>query len=321
MKLPIRLRLSAMYSAILIVVIGVLELAGYLSVRSAIHSIVDRELETRLAGIEDHLVRHLDKVGWTQMAAVLQAHPAFQPAYLLIRRPSGELLYEGQPMRGVDLEGIPGLATAEGNGDAIRVLSIRRTILGSPYDLFLGTDLKMSSTILRRLWLIMLLSMPPLVLLCAAAGYWMSGRALQPIQQIVSAARSTDFRRLSQRVPVPDTGDEVQQLAETFNGMLERIESGFRQMHEFTLNASHELRTPVAIVRAAAEIALLRRKPTDEFYRQTLERILRESERNTQLIESMLELSRADSGVVWRLAVGGDVNGSHRIACECERYA
>jgi heavy metal sensor kinase len=259
------------------------------------NSIVDRELETRLAGIVDHLERHLDKVPWSEMGQVLDAHPAFQPSFLAIRGTSGNILFEGHFMAGVALPGTSKSTNANGAGDTLRLLSARREIRGQPYDLILATDLQMAVSILRHLWLVMLLSMPPLLSVCAGAGYWMSGRALSPIQRIVAAARSIDSSRLNRRVPVPCTKDEIQQLGETFNGMLERIESGFRQMRDFTANASHELRTPVALVRAAAEIALLRPRPSGAFYRETLERILRESERNSLLLESMLELSRADS--------------------------
>jgi signal transduction histidine kinase len=101
---------------------------------------------------------------------------------------------------------------------------------------------------------------------------------------------------LRERISVPNTGDEVQLLAETMNGMLTRIEDGFQQVRRFTADASHELRTPVAIVRAAAEIPLLRRSAPERVYREALERILRESERSSTLLEDLLLLSRADAG-------------------------
>jgi heavy metal sensor kinase len=290
---PIRVRLAVVYGAVFLALTGLLEFGAYSSVHAAINSIVDRELATRLTAIEDHVTRHLERYPWPQMTGVLDSHPGFQSAHLAIRTAAGEPMFSGTAMSGVRPPA--GLATVSGPQGSLRVLAARRVWLGRPYDIWLATDMRLPAAVLNRLWLLMLLSLPPLLALCAVVAYWMSGRALAPIQEIMAAARSIDSRHLSQRVAVPPTGDEVQQLAETFNGMLERIDLGVCRMREFTANASHELRTPVAIVRAAAEVALLRTHAPGEVYREALERILRESERNTRLIESMLELSRIDS--------------------------
>ena len=296
MRFPIRVRLAFTFTAILLVVIAALEIGGYAAVRAALLNVVDRELDMRLAGVEDHIDRHVGRFGWPKTADDIAVHPAFHPQLLIIQSGTGEALLEGSSLAGIKAAVTSGFSTFDGQQDALRLLSVRHKIHGDMYSIVLGTDLQLQSSFLRRLWLIMLFSVPLVLALSAAVGYWMSGRALAPIQEMVTAARSIDARRLSQRVPVPQTGDEVQQLAETFNGMLERIEAGFQTMRDFTANASHELRTPVAIVRAAAEITLLRPRATEAHYRETLERVLRESERNTVLLESMLELARADTG-------------------------
>jgi signal transduction histidine kinase len=288
--------LAAIYCLVLAFVITGLETGSYLTAQAAIHSLVDRELETRLAGIEDHLARHLNRYSWERMRTELSVHPAFQPDYLSVRSGAGRLLFEGRAMQGLHTVS-PGINDLRVDGRTLRLFSVRRTILGESYDLAMATDLQLAAAILQRLWLLFLVSIPPVVVVCACLGYWMSGRALAPIQRIIESARSIDLSRLGERVPVPDTGDEVQQLAETFNGMLHRIETGFAQICAFTANASHELRTPVAIIRAAAEVTLLRPHPTEAVFRQTLERILRESERNTKLIDQLLQLARLDSGV------------------------
>jgi two-component system, OmpR family, heavy metal sensor histidine kinase CusS len=96
-------------------------------------------------------------------------------------------------------------------------------------------------------------------------------------------------------VALPGTGDELQRLAETLNAMLHRIESAFKQMKQFTADASHDLRTPIALIRTRAEIAL--RKPrTDEQYREALNEILSETERLSGLIENLMLLARTDIG-------------------------
>lgn len=86
------------------------------------------------------------------------------------------------------------------------------------------------------------------------------------------------------RLPIPNTGDEIQTLSQTLNGMLARIEKAFRQVTEITANASHELPTPIAIIRTAAEVALLNAQPTVSSHRQALVQISREAQKNTQLL-------------------------------------
>jgi two-component system, OmpR family, heavy metal sensor histidine kinase CusS len=94
-------------------------------------------------------------------------------------------------------------------------------------------------------------------------------------------------------LPVPNTDDELQRLTETWNAMLARLESAIAKISQFTADASHELRTPVAIVRLAAENAL-RKVRSEAEYRAALQKIQRESESMTHLIEDLLFLARAD---------------------------
>jgi signal transduction histidine kinase len=278
--------------------IAILEIGAYVGVNTAIHSIVDRELETRLAGLDDHLTRHIPVYAWPQLSASLRLHPAFQPDFLSIRRTTGQLLHDGQAIRGAQISEYPTaprLRTLEDAGHTVRILIVQRRILGQPYNIALGTDLLMPARVLRRLWLLMLLTLPVLLLAASAAGYWIGGRALAPVSGLISAARSIDSTRLKERIVVPATGDEIQSLAETMNDMLMRIEDGFRQVRQFTANASHELRTPIAIIRATAEVALLPSNANETRYQEALHRILREAERNSTLLETLLQLSRADS--------------------------
>jgi len=141
-----------------------------------------------------------------------------------------------------------------------------------------------------------LLMFAPLLLLAAAGGgYWLSRRALAPVDSLVRTARQVSGTNLSGRLQKLDTGDELQRLSDTLNEMLDRIETAFLRITEFTADASHELRTPVSLIRTEAELAL-RRSRTDSEYKESLRHILLEAERTTALIEQLLSLARSDSG-------------------------
>jgi heavy metal sensor kinase len=148
---------------------------------------------------------------------------------------------------------------------------------------------------LDRFRRVLFLSSPLLLLLASAGGYWLSRRALAPVDQVTREARSISAQSLSSRLVVPHTGDELQRLSETLNGMLERLEQAFRRITQFTADASHELRTPVALMRTRAEI-VLRRSRSEEEYRETLRQILEDLQRTSSLIENLMLLARADSG-------------------------
>jgi heavy metal sensor kinase len=137
--------------------------------------------------------------------------------------------------------------------------------------------------------------LPLLVILASLLGYWLSGRGLAPVNRIIQSAEQIGLQNLSQRLEVPKAADELRRLTVTLNAMLERIESSVLRIRQFTANASHDLRTPLSLIRTHAELAL-RRPRTDVDYRESLARILRVSEETTQLVEALLTLARADAG-------------------------
>jgi heavy metal sensor kinase len=148
---------------------------------------------------------------------------------------------------------------------------------------------------LDRFRLILKETLPFLVILASLAGYWLSGRALAPVSEIIKTARNIGVQNLSGRLAVPPANDELRRLSETLNDMLARIEASVKRLTQFTADASHDLRTPVALIRTSAELSL-RRSRTEDEYRETLTRILSTSEETTHLIENLLALARADAG-------------------------
>ena len=136
---------------------------------------------------------------------------------------------------------------------------------------------------------------PVLLLVAAGGGYWLSRRALSPVDSLARTAREISGTNLNRRLQKLDTGDELQRLSDTLNEMLDRIESAFLRITQFTADASHELRTPVSLIRTEAELALRRSRGEAE-YKESLRHILLEAERTTALLEQLLSLARTDSG-------------------------
>jgi len=149
---------------------------------------------------------------------------------------------------------------------------------------------------LRAARAIYLVAIPALLTLALIGGYVLAGRALAPVGKMAAQAREIGAATLSQRLRVPNAYDELGQLANVFNGLLDRLDRAFAQQRQFVADASHELRTPVAIVRGEAEVALAKDVRPEEEYRETLEIIHDEGRRMSRLVEDLFLLARADSG-------------------------
>ena len=132
-----------------------------------------------------------------------------------------------------------------------------------------------------------------LSLLAGVAGYFLAARALSAIDAITAAARRISAEDLSARLRLPDQGDEVSRLANTFDEMLARIENGFARQRQFTADASHELRTPLAAMRAILDYTRSGERPPAE-YRQALDDLSGEVDYLQRLAESLLTMARAE---------------------------
>ncbi len=149
-------------------------------------------------------------------------------------------------------------------------------------------------TILAYLKSILLLAIPIMLLLSGMCGFFLAGRALKPIKEITGIARRINESDLSRRIQVY-TRDELGTLSTTINKMISRLERSFKRQKEFTSDASHELRGPLAVIQAEATLALQKERKADS-YRKTIEVIANEADHMSSLTNQLLELARADSG-------------------------
>ncbi len=134
----------------------------------------------------------------------------------------------------------------------------------------------------------------PLLLLGSIAGGWaLSYRALEPVHRITSKARTIGIQDLQHRLPVPQTGDELQLLAETWNDLLGRLDIAVKRLTQFTSDISHDLRTTITVMLSTAEVAL-RRQRSEEQYRTALGTIVAECHATSRLLDDLLAAARAD---------------------------
>ena len=142
-----------------------------------------------------------------------------------------------------------------------------------------------------------MLVVSPIVLLCATAlAYWLAGTALAPVRGIMDEVDAIkDGLSLHRRLAVPMSGDELARLALTVNGMLARLEQSFASLHRFTADASHELKTPLMVLRAGVERALTHPGTPPEIL-ESLDETLEQINQMTEMVDNLLTLARADEG-------------------------
>jgi two-component system OmpR family sensor kinase len=148
----------------------------------------------------------------------------------------------------------------------------------------------------QRLLLVMLLVAPLGIAASAALAYVLAGKTLHPVDMLVDEVEAiSDGRSLHRRLAVPTTKDELFRLATTLNAMLARLETNFLALRRFTADASHELKTPLTVLRSGIERAITHPKVKPEVM-EVLEETLLEVKRMTELVDSLLTLARADEG-------------------------
>ena len=188
-----------------------------------------------------------------------------------------------------------GFSTIETGSGPYRVLGRDLSLPGGRYRLQMSSSMAAVAAtkrgLLRWTWWALLASL----LLSLGGGHFISRAALRPLEDFEGVASRISANRLSERLEVPATGDVVERLARTFNHMLERLESSVKRLDQFTADASHELRGPVAVIRTTAELSA-RQNRTGPDLRRDMSEVHGEAARLTDLIDDLLTLARADSG-------------------------
>ena len=303
LKWSIGLRLTLWYLLIFALAQCIFGIGMYVVLRHHLRTIVNDGLRQEMKDLENVLQGQRPDIDVVNLSEEVNEAYAQDHAgqYLQIFTTRGESIYVSpfmtkHPLPLVADSALPNVRFDDRTleGKRFRFLNSSVNAHGRTFLVQLGTPTGEIFETLRAFRRYLLMLAPLLLLVAALGGNWLSHLALAPVDAITRTAQTINATNLSRRLQSPETGDELQRLSETLNEMLARIEAAMLRITEFTADASHELRTPVALIRAEAEVALGRERTVDE-YRAALQHVQIESERMTRLLEQMLALVRADS--------------------------
>jgi heavy metal sensor kinase len=306
---PIRVRLTAWYLVVIFLSLALYSIGTYFSLRRAIEDTVDHQLQVR----SDNIAQFV-KTNAVQQAAnspqLLPKASGLEPGDELyqVTDASGAIVYQSSAMRDLDVP----LDTTRlrhhyrhyrDNGDFttyyhrqgdVRVLASKVEAGSNEYGIQVATIVSPLYDVLDTFRVWAWTGLPLIVCVAGFGGYWLSGRAMKPVHNLVLSTRAISERSLSKRIQVTEAQDELRELGDTINAMLDRLESAFTRITRFTSDASHELRTPITVIRTTSEVILEKERSIAQ-YKEMVGQILRESESTSALIEQLLTLARADA--------------------------
>ena len=270
-----------------------------------------RESQSRRAKeIVNALLAHVRQTGEPYVADRTKDwyEPEINDRFIRITRGDGTVVYiSGAPKDGsFDPGALPALHPSSKPefsrklslpGDkTLLVTAVRYQSPGNPdYFVEFGGLLDPVETMLNHLFLQLTLGLPVAVAIITIGGYWLVRRALKPVEQITRAAERITQHNLSERLPVSRTGDELEQLSVSLNHMIARLEDAFQNSKRFVADASHEMRTPLTILRGELE-NLFEDPRLDSELRDRTASLLEEAVRLSKIVEQLFTLSRLDAG-------------------------
>ncbi len=188
-----------------------------------------------------------------------------------------------------------GLATVAA-APGMRLLLEPIEVRGTPFVLAVAQSLAPQQQLLGDLRNSMLVSIPLALLIAAAGGYLLARKSLSPVAAMSAKARAISAASLGERIEIGNPRDELGQLAVTLNALLQRMEESFDSQRRFMADASHELRTPVAILQGEIDVALSRENRDAREYRESLEIMRKSVRRLTRIVRDLFLLARGDAG-------------------------
>lgn len=270
-------------------------LAGAVALLTILYYRQLHELDGQLRDNADELVRDLRNF---RGAPVNPRHPLsikFVPVdlrdhFLMLMGPEGQVLYHSPNLQGESIEGKPGFRTLSVAGQRCRSGSFK---IGD-FAVHVGMSLTHIEALQRDLRLGLLMTLPLIGVMVFAGGLWLGNRAVGPVAALSAAAESISVENLAERLPMPPADDEIARLTVVLNDAFDRMRASYDAATRFSADASHQLKTPVAVLRAGLE-SVRDSGHLEPQAREEIEKLLRQVRRLTGLIQDLLLLARTDA--------------------------
>ena len=308
----LRFKLTLWYVFILGILLIAFSSFLYLTLSKSLYRDVDNKLKSLAEFIATESVSPLSKFGFGNIDQTLETSMNLKPVgkFIQVLDESGRIGRKSDNLKHVQLpislnalkNASMGLVTFETNrslGDTpLRIVTLPVTEKNQSMRIVqVASSLEDVEDALNTLFLILVITVPSALILTSLGGQFLAYKALKPVDQITQTARMITSQNLNQRITPPKVKDEISRLIETFNEMITRLDQSFRQIKQFSSDASHELKTPLTILRGEVEVAL-RKERTPPEYQKVLKSNLEEVHRMAQIVEDLLLLSRADNGEI-----------------------
>ena len=270
-------------------------LAGAVALLTILYYRQLHELDGQLRDNADELVRDLRNF---RGAPVNPRHPLsikFVPVdlrdhFLMLMGPEGQVLYHSPNLQGESIEGKPGFRTLSVAGQRCRSGSFK---IGD-FAVHVGMSLTHIEALQRDLRLGLLMTLPLIGVMVFAGGLWLGNRAVGPVAALSAAAESISVENLAERLPMPPADDEIARLTVVLNDAFDRMRASYDAATRFSADASHQLKTPVAVLRAGLE-SVRDSGHLEPQAREEIDKLLRQVRRLTGLIQDLLLLARTDA--------------------------
>ena len=215
--------------------------------------------------------------------------------YLIVRGPDGTLVYQSENLRGTWLDVAVGEArTVNILGDTCRIGAWKE----GPYLVQIGAKVSMIERFMKNLGVGFATSLPAVGLVVFVGGMWLARRTVAPVAELSAAAERISTANPEERLPLPETQDEIAKLTEVLNRSFDRLQNSYDVATRFSADASHQLKTPVSILRAGLD-HLSRSTELTETQASEIAMMRQQTRRLTSLIDDLLLLAQADAGTMF----------------------